>query len=336
MTVLDLTSGPSPSAASNSPSPAAPAAPSAGLTARPAPPSRFALVGFVVWLAASISWWALAFAPLPMPPAWLEQARAVCFGSPPGGLPDTWGWMLLVLGPLSLLTFLVAVWASDLRRWIHRLARRPAGAVLLGALAIAPAAFALWLGNRVSAIDRAATAAVALAAPEGDALPEGYPRTSEPAPALGLVDQSGNRLDLGALAGRPVLLTFAYAHCATMCPVLVTSLRRAANTLDDRATAVFVTLDPWRDTPSALPTLIQTWGLAELPAVHLLSGSVDEVLAVHESYGISGVRDEKTGEISHPGLVFVLDREGRIAYRFLSPPASWLVDAVTRLEREAT
>jgi protein SCO1/2 len=300
-----------------------------------APPSTFALVGFFVWLAASIGWWVLAFAPLPMPAEWLEQARAVCFGSPPGGLPDTWGWMVLVLGPLSLLAFLLAVWAADLKRWTRRFAGHPAGMVVLAALALAPAAFALWLGNRVAAVDRAGEAAVALAAPEGDRLPEGWPRIAEPAPALGLLDQTGSRLDLAALAGKPTLLTFAYAHCATMCPVLVTSLRRAANDLGPRATAVVVTLDPWRDTPSALPTLLQTWGLAELPAVHLLSGSVDEVVAVHESYGVTGTRDEQTGEITHPGLVFVLDGEGRIAYRFLSPPASWLVDAVTRLEREA-
>ena len=296
-------------------------------------PSRFAAFGFLGWLTGTVAWWALALAPLPTPPEWLDRARAVCFGSPPGGLPDTWGWMLLALGPLSLLAFLAAVWGRDLLAWARRLTGTVPGAFLLGAIALPPLLAAGWLAERASAIDRAAAGPVALSAAEGEKLPATYPRSADPAPPIRLVDQSGARLDPASLAGRPALVTFAYAHCRTVCPGLVNAVKGASETLGTRTSTLVVTLDPWRDTPSALPGLAQAWSL-DRPGTHLLSGEIDEVVAVQAAYGLGSVRDESTGEITHPGLVFVLDGEGRIAYRFLNPPASWLVDAVSRLERE--
>ncbi len=66
----------------------------------------------------------------------------------------------------------------------------------------------------------------------------------------------------------------------------------------------------------------------------MLSGEVETVNAVLAQWGAGGNRDEATGEISHPGLIFVLDEQSRIAFRFLNPPRGWLIDAVARLHRE--
>jgi cytochrome oxidase Cu insertion factor (SCO1/SenC/PrrC family) len=120
-----------------------------------------------------------------------------------------------------------------------------------------------------------------------------------------------------------------------MCPTLVTTLHRAEAALGDVAPAVVVvTLDPWRDTPGSLPTIVAGWGLDRLPRAHALSGEVAQVEAVRQSWGVSAERDLTTGEIVHPGLIFVVDGDGRLAYRFNNPPAEWLVEAVARLARE--
>jgi len=293
----------------------------------------FATTAFTAWLAITATWWALAFAPLPAPAAWLARAREVCFGTLPNGLPDSWGWLLLVLGPLSMLGFLLAVWGRELAGSLGWLARRPDGLVLLLSVTLVAAAALVWVGGRVAAArDLEETFAPAA----GSRLPEGYPRGFEPAPPLGLVDQSGATVDLASLAGRPALVTFAFAHCATVCPVLVATLQRTVEQLEGGAApaVVVVTLDPWRDTPGSLPTLLEGWGLDRVANAHALSGEVAAVEAVRESWGVSARRDEKTGEIVHPGLVFVVDAEGRLAYRFANPPAEWLVAAVARLDRE--
>jgi protein SCO1/2 len=306
------------------------------MSVHPVPATRFspfAAAAFGGWLAVTAIWWALAFAPLPVPADWLAAARTACFGTLPNGLPDTWGWLLLVLGPLSMLGFLVAVWGREVAASGRWLARRPDGLLLLTVLLAASGGGAGWVGQRVAAARAAEASAVAAPAPEP--LPEHYPRGLDPAPELGLVDQAGAPIALADLDGRPAFVTFAYGHCATMCPTLVTTLHRAEAALGDEApTVVVVTLDPWRDTPGSLPSIVAGWGLDRLPRAHALSGEVARVESVRQSWGVSAERDLQTGEIVHPGLIFVVDRQGRLAYRFNNPPAEWLVEAVARLDRE--
>jgi protein SCO1/2 len=66
-------------------------------------------------------------------------------------------------------------------------------------------------------IPRGATAQPALA---GTVLP------ARPAPQFALTDQFGHRVTLAQLQGRPVLLTFMYAHCTTLCPLVAETIRR--------------------------------------------------------------------------------------------------------------
>lgn len=73
-----------------------------------------------------------------------------------------------------------------------------------------------------------------------------------------------------------------------------------------------VTVDPWRDTPSRLPHVAHQWDLPH--DAHVLSGEVDAVLTELEAWDVAIGRDSLTGEVTHPALVYVLDREGRIAF----------------------
>ena len=298
-----------------------------------AEPRRFALGAFVFWLAATLGWWILAFAPLSEVPAWLSNVRSVCFGSLPTGLPDAYGWISL-MSPLTMLGFLLVVWGRELFRDLRWLAASPAGRLALAAIFGVPLAGSLWVGTLVAReIEVKATFTSPVRALE--LLPEGYPRTDRPAPDFQLVDQSGETLTLESLRGRPVLLTFAYAHCQTICPVIVRTASYAAERLGDLSPAlVVVTLDPWRDTPSSLPSLAKAWDLGQLPRAHVLSGQVPDVQAVLEAYEVPSDRDLKTGEITHPALVYLLDAEGTIAYTFNNPSAEWLIDASRRVSRQ--
>lgn len=300
---------------------------------RPEADERFALGGFLAWFAITSAWWALAFAPLPRAEAWLAAARNVCFGSLPNGLPEPWGWMLLVLAPAAALSFLLAVWGRSLGRALRRLVRRPAGWPLLAALAAVLAVGTWTVGSRIAVAARSDLSLDARSEP----LPASYPRTADAAPPLRLLDQSGAVFDLHSLRGRPVYLTFAYGHCATVCPLLVEAMRKAsAGYPGEPPPSVVVTLDPWRDTPSSLPGLAREWSLDRARGGILLSGPAADVVAAAEAYEVGFARDERTGEITHAGMVIVLDAEGRIAYRFLGPPAHWLIEAARRLEPAAS
>lgn len=295
--------------------------------------SRFALGAFIAWLGVTVMWWALAFAPLPAPPEWLDAARSVCFGTQPNGLPEPWGWATLIASPLAMLGFLLGVWGRDLGVAFGRLAGGSRGRVLLTVLALVPIVGLGWVGRRVAEAQNFDAALEMSTLPEE--LPDFYPRRDVAAPLLDLVDQTGAELSLGDLAGRPVLLTFAFAHCQTVCPVVVNTVRQAAVELPELNPAVVVvTLDPWRDTPSSLPTLTASWRLDGLPRAHVLSGEVADVLGVLDAWEMPHERDPQSGDIAHPALVHVLTADGTIGYSFNGPSVTWVVEAARRLERD--
>ena len=281
-----------------------------------------------LWLTSTLVWWAFAFMPLPaQPPAWLTAARVACFGPMDTGLPGAAGWMMLVLAPLSFLVAIGVLWGSELPSSLRQAARRRAGPGLFAVLALATIVEGVWVGQRV----QAAWAVTAWSpSPLDDAaLPEAYPRQTAPAPHFTLVDQHGAAVSLASLRGRPVVLTFVFAHCQTMCPFIVATLKRAA---PEGAAVLLVTLDPWRDTPSSLAGIARQW---ELPALFrvLSSRTASDVLHVAEAYGVGFQRNDKTGDIVHPGLVVLIDADGRLGYTFSNPPAAWVSEGLRRLGR---
>lgn len=275
------------------------------------PPGRgarpgFALIALTAILGITAAWWALALWPAAAEPEWLARTRAACFGSERGGLPDAGGWIVLIGEPIGMLVALALIGGRSLRRdfaWltatrVRRLATASAAALMLLATGLLGTRVArAWEGGRIAS------------APDAAALR----RVRRDLPRIPLVDQSGRRISLDGMRG-PALVTFAFGHCRTVCPVIVNDLqaaRRRANRRD--IPVVVVTLDPWRDTPERLHTIAAHWQLAEHDLV--LSGSVDAVEATLDSLGIARRRNDTTGDVDHVTTVFVLDRTGRIGWR---------------------
>ena len=288
------------------------------------------VVAVLVWVTSALGWWAFAFMPLPSaPPAWLAAARYACFGATARGLPAAEGWMLLVLAPAASLAGILLLWGPDLPRSVARAARTPAGRGVALVLAAAIGTEAVWVTGKVSA---------ALAVPrwspdmlDDGPLPDTYPRQSIAAPDFSLVDERGRTTSLRTFRGTPVVVTFVFAHCQTTCPLIVSTLKRAASerTLFE---VLLVTVDPWRDTPSALAGIARRW---DLPAnFHVLSSrAATDVLRVAEVYGIRVERNDRSGDVVHPGLVFIVDARGQLVYTFNAPPSAWIREALDRLGR---
>jgi cytochrome oxidase Cu insertion factor (SCO1/SenC/PrrC family) len=94
---------------------------------------------------------------------------------------------------------------------------------------------------------------------------------------------------------------------------VVADVLAAARRLPDATPAVLiVTLDPWRDTPSRLPSIAERWGASG--DVHVLSGVPDSVERVLNAWRVPRARNERTGDVSHPSVVYVIGPDGRIAY----------------------
>jgi cytochrome oxidase Cu insertion factor (SCO1/SenC/PrrC family) len=98
-----------------------------------------------------------------------------------------------------------------------------------------------------------------------------------------------------------------------VCPLVVADVMKARRQLgSDPPRVLIVTLDPWRDTPSRLASIAKQWGLDG--DAHVLSGAPEEVERTLNGWRVPRVRNQQTGDISHPSIVYVIGADGRIAY----------------------
>jgi cytochrome oxidase Cu insertion factor (SCO1/SenC/PrrC family) len=271
-----------------------------------------AIALYIFWAVTWLVWVLLALAPSPeSSPEWLLLTREVCFGSLPDQLPSAQGWISLA-APIPMLVALVAVYGKDLKEQFVGL-RRPLQVLLV----LLPLATMGYAGARVVQVWRAPPLP-----PELRPLSPDYPTIDIDCPEFWLQDQSARKFGRQHLLGQVTVLTFAYAHCQTVCPALLTTMRDVQG-----ANKVVVTLDPWRDTCGNLSGIASVWDLGE---AKVLSGDPEQIASLTTAFNVPVQRDEKTGEIFHPALVFVIDRNGQAAYAFNNPSLAWLEEAIKR------
>lgn len=272
-------------------------------------------------LAVSAAWWAFALFGAPGAPDWLERARAVCFNITESGLPDAKGWLLLIGQPPAMLLALYAGWSGQVRDTLRHIAHSPGGRRALAGAGVAGAAFLAIAAARVASLRLPPPAlAAGLGANAGEPLPETYPRVDRPwPPTEGLTDHRGGAFALASLRGRPAFVTFAFGHCATICPVVVRNslearrIERASRPTGNGRAVVVLTLDPWRDTPSRLASLAERYGL-DPARDFMVGGSPEAVTAALDAFGMAHQRDSRTGDIVHPPLVYLAEADGTLAY----------------------
>jgi cytochrome oxidase Cu insertion factor (SCO1/SenC/PrrC family) len=265
-----------------------------------------AALGAIVVITAS--WWALALWPVSgEAPEWFLRTRQVCFGSDATRLPNAGGWLLLIGQPLGMVGLLVIVWGRELRQGLGLVLARAAGQVVAGVLAAA------MIAGISGTVVRVRTAGQEPFQAGTTNLAAQLTRVNDTAPRLALVDQTGAEVALDSFKGKPVLVSFAFAHCETVCPLIVDDLLTARERLGaDAPPVLIVTLDPWRDTPTRLPSIAKGWKLDA--GTHVLSGEPDDVERVLNAWRVPRVRNTRTGAISHPSMTYVIGADGRIHY----------------------
>jgi protein SCO1/2 len=281
----------------------------------------------VLWAVSTLIWWGLAFPPgVETPAPWLARVQEICFGTDASGSPAPYGWGALIAGPLGILLTLLAGWRQELRGAIVGFSHTWPGRALLACLVAALAGQGSWVAWR--AIQAAREPAWTVAEPAVD-MPAEYPRINRALPDFRLVDQQGRVLAPESFRGRIVVLTFAFGHCTTLCPVTLASVASAVRSVKALDPAVVViTLDAWRDTPRTLEQLRSRWALP--PDATLLSGSPVAVDQVLDAFQVARSRNERTGDIDHVALVYVVDQRGTIEYALSNPPAAWIAEALRR------
>lgn len=276
-------------------------------------------------LTVSAAWWTFALWAIPSAPTWVERARSVCFNITESGLPDTKGWLLLIGQPPTMVTALMIGWGREVRASLRRLNSSISGRTALVACAGVVLCGLTLAGFQVASarLPEPAWGAASQVGADAPRLDRSWPRTA------GLVDQTGAPFELASLDGRPALVTFAFGHCATLCPVVVQAARAARDASASDASVIVITLDPWRDTPGLLASVLEHFQL-DPARDFVVGGAIEAVDASLDAWDVARSRDTRTGDIVHPGIVYLVESDGTVAYGVTGGPEQ-LSSLVARL-----
>ncbi len=161
-----------------------------------------------------------------------------------------------------------------------------------------------------------------------------WPAGLRRAPAFSLPDESGRRLTLASLRGRPLILAFFDSQCHQECPLEGRTLAAAFQSVPraERPVVVAVSVNPWADTPGSARRAMRRFGLAGADW-HWLLGSRAQLAPVWKAYRIEVRRT--SGDIVHTDAIYLIDSHGYeragIVYPFLP---NWVSADLGALARE--
>jgi len=132
-----------------------------------------------------------------------------------------------------------------------------------------------------------------------------------------LIDQNGQPFSDQDVKGKSFLIFFGFTHCPDVCPTTLFDLSEVMRHLGkdaDRTAALFITVDPERDTPQALNDYMSSFD----PHLRGLTGDTNAVAAVAKAYRVYYRKVPLEGgdyTMDHTAIVYLMDKEGR----FVSP-----------------
>jgi protein SCO1/2 len=133
-----------------------------------------------------------------------------------------------------------------------------------------------------------------------------------------LIDQDGRTVTDVDFKGKPLLVFFGYTHCPDVCPTTLFELSEVMRKLGpeaDKVNAVFVTVDPERDTPAVMKDYMSSFD----PHVRGLTGDNEAIAKVLRQYRVYAKKaPQPNGDyaMDHTAIVYLMDKDGRFVAPF--------------------
>ena len=214
--------------------------------------------------------------------------------------------------------------AEDTAGWRRRLRPRALGGALASARARSVAAVAALAVILIGAAPMASAAANRTADPIlALAIAGNSASLNLPAPGFSLTDQDGRTVSLASLRGKVVLMTFLDPVCTTDCPIIAQEFKQTGQLLgaqNKNVELVAVVANQLYRSTAFTRAFDQQEGLATVPNWLYLTGSLSQLSAVWQHYGIT-VENLPAGAMSgHNDLAMVIDRSGQIRQEISTDP----------------
>jgi protein SCO1 len=133
-----------------------------------------------------------------------------------------------------------------------------------------------------------------------------------------LEDQNGRPFTNQDMKGRPFLVFFGYTHCPDICPTTLFDMSQVLQKLGpdaDRTGALFITVDPERDTPAVLKDYLSNFD----PHVRGLTGDQSAVNVAIKAYRVYAKKvplEHGDYTMDHTAIVYLMDKNGRFVAPF--------------------
>jgi protein SCO1 len=133
-----------------------------------------------------------------------------------------------------------------------------------------------------------------------------------------LTDQNGKAVTDEDLKGKPFLVFFGFTHCPDVCPTTLFDVSEVLRSLGpdaDRTAALFITVDPERDTAASLKDYLGSFD----PHVRGLTGDADALAKVAKEYRVYYKKVPLDGgdyTMDHTAIVYLMDKDGRFVAPF--------------------
>ena len=133
-----------------------------------------------------------------------------------------------------------------------------------------------------------------------------------------LVDQNSKPITDKDLNGHPFLVFFGFTHCPDVCPTTlfdVSEIFRALGPDAKDVRALFITVDPERDTPAVLKDYLSSFD----PRVVGVTGDSAAIAAVEKAYRVYAKKVPLDGggyTMDHTAIVYLMGKDGRFVTPF--------------------
>jgi protein SCO1/2 len=133
-----------------------------------------------------------------------------------------------------------------------------------------------------------------------------------------LVDQNGKSITDQDMKGKPFLVFFGFTHCPDVCPTTlfdVSEVFRALGADAKDVRALFVTVDPERDTPAVLKDYLSSFD----PRIVGVTGDEASIAAVEKAYRVYAKKVPTDGggyTMDHTAIVYLMNKDGRFVMPF--------------------
>jgi len=142
-----------------------------------------------------------------------------------------------------------------------------------------------------------------------------------------LVDHHGDRVTHESYGDKYLLVFFGYTYCPDVCPTELLVFGDTLDALGDQAArvqALFITVDPERDTPDKLAEYLANFH----PDLIGLTGTLAEVAGAADAYRVyfrkSPTEDDEAANVGaqaylvdHTSIVYLMDPDGEFVRHFV-------------------